>query len=131
MLEDATFLEMFLINVLHPEIRKGPVFTHISMSADAGIPHGIKFIPKKQGFRFLNLLPGQLERVRKAQHHHSGSTSKKAEGIKVKPLVVAHPKETKEASRKESTSPETVKNWLTTTIRASGRTQGSPSPGRP
>ena len=97
----TTYEEMPILTILHPEMHKGLFFSHISFNAGAGIPYGIKFIPKKQGTVFFERLEGELHRVREAHRHAIGNEEHKAEGIAITPLTPAsqlptenHPPET-------------------------------------
>ncbi|MEM6883408.1 MAG: PH domain-containing protein [Verrucomicrobiota bacterium] len=81
--------EIPLLTILQPVIKKGIFFSHISMSAGAGVPYGIRFIPKQQGIAFFERLEQELNRVREAQRNAIGANSRKAEGIEVTPLIPA------------------------------------------
>ncbi|MEM1157271.1 MAG: hypothetical protein AAF649_06170 [Verrucomicrobiota bacterium] len=81
--------ELPLPTILRPEIKRGWFFTHISMSAGAGIPYGVKFIPKKQGIAFFGQLQNELQRVREAQRNALGVNHYTNDGIDTTPLVTA------------------------------------------
>ncbi len=83
------FDEIPLGGILHPVLHKGLFYTHIHMNAGAGIPYGVKFIPKKQGLVFYKRLETEIARVREA-HRNAMGVTRASTGPVVSPLTRAN-----------------------------------------